>query len=115
MQGMEADAKRALALDPYDAEARVALAFYLNGRRRFEECEVHLRAALQANPSNAQVLVVAAAMLAWCGQPDEAAELADKVMLLDHGMTAEKLQCVKDDNFFARPFQDVVGTSVERS
>src|SRR3546814_19727930 len=108
MRGMEADAKRALALDPYDAGARVALAFYLNGLRRFEECEVHLRAALQANPSNAQVLVVAAAMLAWCGKPGEAAELADKVMLLDPWMTAENLNCVKDAYFFARRFQDVV-------
>lgn len=110
MWGMEADAKRALALDPYDAEARVALAFYLSGRGRFEECEVHLRAALQANPSNAQVLVVAAAMLAWCGKPDEAAELADKVMRLDPWMTAENLNCVKDAYFFARRFQDVVAT-----
>src|SRR3546814_13506135 len=56
MQGMEADAKRALALDPYDAQARVALAFYLNGRRRFQECEVHLPAALQAHPPTAQTL-----------------------------------------------------------
>src|SRR3546814_1265785 len=58
--------------------------------------------------SNAQVLVVAAAMLAWCGKPDEAAELADKVMLLDPWMTAENLNCVKDAYFFARRFQDVV-------
>lgn len=108
MQGMEADARRALDLDPYDAEARVALAFYLGGRGRFEECEAQIRAALQANPSNAQVLVVAAAMLAWCGKPDRAAELADKVMRLDPWMTAENLNCVKDAYFFARRFQDVI-------
>src|SRR3546814_12893804 len=47
-------------------------------------------------------------MLAWCGKPDEAAELADKVMLLDPWMTAENLNCVKDAYFFARRFQDVV-------
>src|SRR3546814_19747374 len=47
-------------------------------------------------------------MLAWCGKPGEAAELADKVMLLDPWMTAENLNCVKDAYFFARRFQDVV-------
>jgi TolB-like protein/DNA-binding SARP family transcriptional activator len=108
MRRMEADAKRALDLDPYDAEARVTLAFYLTGRGRFEECEAQIRAALQANPSNPQVLVVAAAMLAWCGKPDDAVELADKVMRLDPWMTAENLGCVKDAYFFARRFPDVI-------
>jgi tetratricopeptide (TPR) repeat protein len=108
MQAMEADTRRALALDLYDAEARVALAFYLNGRGRFEESEAQIRSALQANPANPQVLVVAAAMLAWCGKPDEAAELADKVMKLDPWMAAENLNDVKDAYFLARRFGDVI-------
>jgi TolB-like protein/tetratricopeptide (TPR) repeat protein len=108
MQAMEADALRGLELDPYDPEARVALAFYLTGRGRFAECEAQSRAALQANPSNPQVLVVAAAMFAWCGKPDEAGELADKVMRLDPWMTPENLNCVKDAYFFGRRFQDAI-------
>jgi TolB-like protein/tetratricopeptide (TPR) repeat protein len=108
VQAMEADARRALDLDPYDAEARAALAFHLSGRGRFEESEAQVRAALQANPSNPQVLVVAAAMLAWCGKLDEAVELADKVMRLDPWMTAENLNCIKDAYFFARRFLDAI-------
>jgi TolB-like protein/Tfp pilus assembly protein PilF len=107
-QAMEADAKRAVALDPYDAEARIVLAFHLNGRGRFEESAAQIQAALQANPNNAQVLVVAAAMQAWAGKPDQAAELADRVMRLDPWMTPENLNCVKDAYFFARRFEDVI-------
>jgi hypothetical protein len=47
-------------------------------------------------------------MHAFNGKPDEAAELADKVMRLDPWMTAENLNCAKDAYFFARRFQDVV-------
>ena len=105
---MESDARRAVELDPHDAEARAALAFLLSVRGRFDEYEAQIRAALQANPTNTQVLVVAAAMQAGYGKPAEAAELADKVMRLDPWMTAENLNCIKDAYFFARRFEDVI-------
>jgi tetratricopeptide (TPR) repeat protein len=108
MEAMQADAKRALALDPNDAEARVALAFYLTSRGRFEESKAQIRSALQANPNNAQVLVVAAAMQASNGMPKEAAELADKALRLDPWMTPENLNCVKDAYFLARRFGDAI-------
>jgi TolB-like protein/two-component SAPR family response regulator len=108
MEGMAADAQRALALDPHDAEARVAFAFYLSGRGRFTESEAQIRTALQANPANAQVLVVASAMQAVNGKPEEAVELADKVMRLDPWMTAENLNCVKDAYYYGRRFEDVI-------
>ena len=99
MEAMQADAKRALALDSNDAEARVALAFYLTSRGRFEESKAQIQSALQANPNNAQVLVVAAAMQAANGMPEEAAELADRALRLDPWMTPENLNCVKDAYF----------------
>jgi tetratricopeptide (TPR) repeat protein len=108
MEGMQADANRALVLDPNDAEARVALAFYLTGRGRFEESKAQIRSALQSNPNNAQVLVVAAAMQASNGIPNEAVELADRALRLDPCMTPENLGCVKDAYFFARRFEDVI-------
>ncbi|MGK9168695.1 hypothetical protein KXR53_20445 [Inquilinus limosus] len=108
MQAMEADARHALSLDPNDAEARVVLAHYLTARGRFQESEAQIRAALQANPANAQVLVVAAAMQACNGKPEEAAELADRVMRLDPWMTAENLNAIKDAYFFAGRFEDVI-------
>ena len=105
---MESDARRAVELDPHDAEARAALAFLLSVRGQFDEYDAQIRAALQANPTNTQVLVVAAAMEAAYGKTAEAAELADKVMRLDPWMTAENLNCIKDAYFFARRFEDVI-------
>jgi TolB-like protein/class 3 adenylate cyclase len=46
MQKMEADVRRALTLDPSDAEARVTLAFHLSNRGRFQESESQIEAAL---------------------------------------------------------------------
>ena len=39
MQAMERDANQALALDPYDAQARITLAFYLSARGRYQESD----------------------------------------------------------------------------
>jgi len=108
MRAMEVDARQAIALDPYDAEARVALAFYLSGRGRFEEANAQVQAALRANPTNAQVLVVSSAMLAWGGEPETGAAMADKVLRLDPWMTSENLNCVKDAYFFARRYDDAI-------
>ena len=107
MEAMRDDATQALTLDSNDAEARGALAFYLCGRGRFEECEAQIQAALQTNPSNTETLVIAAAMRAQYGKPG-AAELADRAMRLSPSMTAENLNCIKDAYFFTCRFEDVI-------
>lgn len=111
MRAMGADARQAVELDPHDAEARAVLAFHLSLHGRFDEAEAQIRTALQANPANSQVLVVAASVLASSGKPEEAADLADKVLRLDPGMTAENLNCVKDAYFFARRFEEVIAVA----
>jgi tetratricopeptide (TPR) repeat protein len=108
MQAMERDANQALVLDPYDAEARIALAFYLSRRGRFQESDAQIDAALRANPTNPDVLIVAASELGWHGRPEEGAALADRVMRLDRWMTSESLNCIKDAYFFARRFEDTI-------
>jgi TolB-like protein/class 3 adenylate cyclase/Tfp pilus assembly protein PilF len=105
---MESDSRRAVALDPYDAEARGALAFCLSNQGSFKEAEAQLNLALQANPTNTQVLVNATQVLSSGGQPEKAAEFADKVLRLDPWMTPEALNGIKDAYFFARRFEDVV-------
>src|SRR5215469_88004 len=111
MQAMGADARQAVELDPQDPETRAVLAFHLSMLGRFDESEAQIRAALQANPVNSQVLVAAASVLSQTGDPEEAAELADKVLRLDPGMTAENLNCVKDAYFFARRFEDLIAVA----
>jgi tetratricopeptide (TPR) repeat protein len=100
ISAMESDSRRAVALDPYDAEARAALAFCLSTRGQFKEAEAQLNLSLQANPTNAQILVNATQVLASAGQPERAAEFADKVLRLDPWMTPENLNAIKDAYFF---------------
>ncbi len=108
MQAMEADARRAIELDPHDAEARAALAFLLSGRGRFIESEAEAQLAVQDNPANAQVLAVVASMHPWNGNPEEGAQLADRALRLDPWMTTADLNSIKDAYFFARRFEDTI-------
>ena len=60
LQGMEADAKRAVELDPRDAEAQAALAFAYALTGRLPEAEAEVTRAIAENPANIHVLVIAA-------------------------------------------------------
>jgi hypothetical protein len=52
--------------------------------------------------------LVAAAMQASNGMPEEAVELADRALRLDPCMTPENLGCIKDAYFYARRFGDFI-------
>jgi TolB-like protein/class 3 adenylate cyclase len=108
MQEMEADARKAVDLDPSGPEPRVALAWYYFNRGSYIDAEAELRAALKFNPANITVMKFAAAVFAWSGHPEQAAELADKVLRLDPLATAGTLMTIKDAYFFARRFEDAV-------
>jgi TolB-like protein/class 3 adenylate cyclase len=108
MRAMEADAKRAVDLDPNDPEAQAAMAWYLNNAGRLAESETEILAALQANPANVNVLIMAAATLAWSGKPEKAAELADKVLRIDPRASSGNLNTIKDAYFFSRRFDDLI-------
>lgn len=106
MRAMEADARKAVALDPSDPATRVALAWYFTNRGMNKEAETELRAALLANPSNITVMKFAAAAFAASAHPEEGAALADRVLRLDPLATAGTLNTLKDAYFFARRFAD---------
>jgi TolB-like protein/class 3 adenylate cyclase/Tfp pilus assembly protein PilF len=108
MQAMEADARRAVELDPNDPETRGALAWYLTIRGRLAESENEVMTALNANPANVSVMIFAAAVLAVSGRPEEGAALADKVLRIDPRATAGSLNTIKDAYFFTRRFEDTI-------
>ncbi|HTO65362.1 MAG TPA: adenylate/guanylate cyclase domain-containing protein, partial [Bradyrhizobium sp.] len=83
MHAMEADVRRAVELDPNEPEAHAALAWYLVNTGRLSESENEIRVALQANPNNVSILILAAAILAGNGHPEEGVELANKVLRID--------------------------------
>src|SRR5262245_44304329 len=51
MRAMNADLKKAMGLDPNDAETRAALAFYYSLVNRLAESEREIRIALMLNPN----------------------------------------------------------------
>jgi TolB-like protein/class 3 adenylate cyclase len=104
----EADARRAIELDPNDPRTRGAWAWYLFNIGRNSEAEAEIRAALAVNPSNVKVLGTAAAILAISANPEEGAELADKVLRIDPDADVATLNTIKDAYFFTRRFEKLI-------
>jgi TolB-like protein/class 3 adenylate cyclase/tetratricopeptide (TPR) repeat protein len=105
---MEADARRAVELDPNDPETRAAWAWYLSDVGRPSEAESEIRAALAANPSNVRVLHYAAAILATGTNPEEGAELADNLLRIDPNADVGTLNTIKDAYFFTKRFEKLI-------
>jgi TolB-like protein/class 3 adenylate cyclase len=108
MREMEADARRAVELDPNDPETRGAWAWYLSDRDRNAESEIEIRKALEVNPSNVLILNMASSIFAFNGHPEEAAKAADKSLRIDPRANSLSLNTLKDAYFFDRRFKDLI-------
>jgi TolB-like protein/class 3 adenylate cyclase/tetratricopeptide (TPR) repeat protein len=108
MGQMEADARRAVELDPNSPDTRAARAWYFNNAGRQAEAEAEIRAAVAVNPSNVGVLHFAAAILAVSANPEEGAELADKVLRIDPRADTATLLTIKDAYFYTRRFDKLI-------
>ena len=108
MLKMEADARRAVELDPNDAETRGAWTWYLYVDGHNAESEIEIRRALEGNPSNVWILNAAASILAFNGHPEEAAKAADKSLRIDPRANSLSLNTLKDAYFYDRRFKDFI-------
>jgi TolB-like protein/class 3 adenylate cyclase len=108
MREMEADARRAVELDPNDPETRGALAWYLAVGGRNAESEIEIRKALEVNPSNVLILNMASSIFAFNGHPEEGAKLADKSLRIDPRANSLSLNGLKDAYFYSRRFKDLI-------
>jgi TolB-like protein/class 3 adenylate cyclase len=108
MQAMEADARKAVELDPSGPLPRAALAWYYFVSGRNKEAEVQLRSALEVNPANITLIKMAAAVFGSSGHPEEGVKLADKVLKLDPLATSGTLNTIKDAYYFSRRFEDTI-------
>ena len=108
MREMEADARRAVELDPNDAETRGAWTWYLAVRGRNAESEIEVRKSLEVNPSNVLTLNAASSIFAFNGHPEEAAKAADKSLRIDPRANSLSLNTLKDAYFFDRRFKDLI-------
>jgi TolB-like protein/class 3 adenylate cyclase len=107
-QEMGADFRKAVELDPLDAEARAALANWLQEAGNFPEAVAEVRKAVSMSPSNGHVLVTAASLLAFAGEVEEALTAADRAVRLDPRMPPGLLRGVKDAFFLAREFERTI-------
>jgi TolB-like protein/class 3 adenylate cyclase len=102
------DFRRAVALDPADADARAAFGSYLAEKGRLAEAAVEFDRALAQGPSNAHVLAVASNGLAYLGQPEKAAMLANRALRLDPRMSPTTIGALKEAYFYTRSFGRVI-------
>jgi tetratricopeptide (TPR) repeat protein len=70
-------------MDPSDGQAHIALALYHLYIGGFEQGLAETEKALSLNPNDADVLVIAAAIIPWFGEPEQAAELADRAVRIN--------------------------------
>ena len=105
---MEQLARKAIEIDPYDAEAHVLLAFAAGMLGNNAESQQANNRALKLNPSSADILNIAADSMAYHGQPELGAEMCDRAFRLNpHHPNWYYLDC-PGGYFFTERYQDVV-------
>ena len=79
----EADIRRALELDPCDAEANRIASFFELLRDNHDQAARLMRRAIELNPSDAYIKARCAAVMTFVGEPEEALRLLDEAEALD--------------------------------
>jgi TolB-like protein/class 3 adenylate cyclase len=105
---MGADLKKAYELDPGDADAEAALAYYDATDNKLAEGESLIKEALALNPNSVNVLNMAALVLPYVGHPDEAAAIADRALRLDPRMVPANLAGMRHAYYWSRHFDKVI-------
>jgi TolB-like protein/DNA-binding winged helix-turn-helix (wHTH) protein len=80
---MERYIRKAIEVDPLDAEPHVALAANRAMVGDFAQSEAEVERGLRLNPSSADIMMKAALSLAYLGQPERGAELCDRAFRLN--------------------------------
>jgi adenylate cyclase len=79
----EADIRRALELDPCDAEANRIASFFELLKDNHDQAARLMRRAIELNPSDAYIKARCAAVMTFVGEPEEALRLLDDAESLD--------------------------------
>jgi adenylate cyclase len=77
------DVRRALELDPHDAEANRIMAAVELLSGNFEAARAHSQRAMELNPSDAYIKARSAGILTCLGEPERALTLLDEAEMLD--------------------------------
>ena len=80
---MEPYVRKAIEVDPLDAEPHVALAANRAMVGDFAQSEAEVERGLRLNPSSSDIMMKSALSLAYLGQPERGAELCDRAFRLN--------------------------------
>jgi TolB-like protein len=80
---MERHIRKAIEVDPLDAEPHVALAANRAMTGDFAQSEAEVERGLRLNPSSSDIMMKSALSLAYLGQPERGAELCDRAFRLN--------------------------------
>ena len=76
-------ARKAIEIDPYDAEGHASLGDKLGWWGDFAQGAVEVERALELNPSSADIMVVTAGAMSLLGKPEQGAAQCDKAYRLN--------------------------------
>jgi TolB-like protein/DNA-binding winged helix-turn-helix (wHTH) protein len=95
--------RKAIEIDPLDAEAHVELAAKLALFGDFALSEAEVERGLRLNPSSADVMMKAALSMPWLGRPERGAELCDRAFRLNAmPVVWYAIHCVESYYFMGR-------------
>jgi TolB-like protein/DNA-binding winged helix-turn-helix (wHTH) protein len=105
---MERYIRKAIEVDPLDAEPHVALAANFAMVGDFAQSEAEVERGLRLNPSSADIMMKAALSLAYLGQPERGAELCDRAFRLNTmPVVWYAIHCV-DSYYFVGRYADAI-------
>jgi TolB-like protein/class 3 adenylate cyclase len=105
---IEADARKAVMLDPNDAEAHAALGEALGGVGRLAEAKAEFERALALNPSSADLAIWFAAYSGNLGEPERGAAIVDRAIRLNPRFPMWYRNAMREAYFFSGRFEDAV-------
>jgi TolB-like protein/class 3 adenylate cyclase/Tfp pilus assembly protein PilF len=107
-------AQKAVALDPYDAEAHFLHGLYFQYLDDYERAVSGLDRALELNPNNADVLAHSIFLLKKAGQPERALDLVEQAVRLNPHHPDWYYGALREAYFYNRRFEDAIAATKKR-
>ncbi|GEO17765.1 hypothetical protein MAE02_54610 [Microvirga aerophila] len=107
-QGRLDAARRAVELDPLDAEAHAALGTILGQAGDFAQAEAAFDKALSLNPNSVDILTFYAHWASTLGKPERGVEAAEKAIRLNPNLPVAALNTYSYTYFMAGRYEDVL-------
>ena len=107
-------ARKAIALDPYDSEARMALGTYYQYLNDFARAVAEIDQSLELNPNSADQLAQAAWLLTRAGEPERSLELMERAIRLNPHHPDWYGGAIRETYFHNRRYEETIAVSRTR-